>query len=132
MNDIWVDSGAINTLLSGCNYDWAFAPGVGTITDNGTRTRYRDVRNDVSNLVYNVPYNQTVLTVGASPYTYTNTAGNDEEVIVSGGIVTDITLSRFAGYPTGLPGGQFRLTSGDSIIVTYTLGSPPSMVTWTT
>jgi hypothetical protein len=132
MNNIWVDSGAVNTLLSGCSYDWALASGVGVITDNGTRTRYRDVRNDVSNLTYNVPYGETVLTVGASPYTYTNSSGNDQEVIVSGGIVTGITLSRFSGYPTGLAGGQFRLTSGDSIVVTYTLGSPPSMVTWTT
>lgn len=132
MQNIYVNSGAINTLLSGCSYDWALVPGTGTITDAGTRTRYRDVRGDVSNLTYNVPYDQTVLTVGASPYTYTNTSGNDQEVIVSGGIVTGLTLSRFAGYPTGLAGGQFRLTSGDSIIVTYTLGSPPAMVTWTT
>jgi hypothetical protein len=132
MQNIYVNSGATNTLLSGCSYDWALVPSTGTITDNGTRTRYRDVRNDTSNLVYNVPYDQTVLTVGASPYTYTNTSGNDQEVIVSGGIVTGITLTRFAGYPTGLTGGQFRLTSGDSIIVTYTSGSPPSMVVWTT
>jgi hypothetical protein len=132
MQNIYINSGAINTLLSGCSYDWALVPGTGTITDSGTRTRYRDVRNDTSNLTYNVPYDQTVLTVGASPYTYTNSTGNDQEVIVSGGIVTGITLSRFAGYSTGLAGGQFRLTSGDSIIITYTLGSPPAMVSWST
>jgi len=62
------------------------------------------------------------ITVGASPFTYTAGA-TPEQVFVSGGVVTDISIS---GVSTGLMSGSFSLAAKQSIVVTYT--GAPTMV----
>lgn len=59
----------------------------------------------------------TAITVGTSPYTYTNSDGFDEYVDVDGGTVTDI---RVDGLAVGLANGTWLLRNGGSIQVTYT------------
>lgn len=114
--NVQIDSGAERTLLSGLTYNRF---GAGTITDNSLTTRYRDVRNKGLSEVSNKPRAMTPITVGASPFTYTNTSGNEEDILISGGTVTQVAWIRFAGYvvPTS---GLFTLSPSDSISVTYT------------
>lgn len=65
----------------------------------------------------------TAQTVGASPYTYTNTTGNDQSEIVQGGTVTKIEYSRNGGafIDVGTVAGMFTLSPLDSLRVTYTV-----------
>jgi len=70
----------------------------------------------------------TSITVGASPFTYTNNNGYTEEVQVVGGTINDIAIVR-DGVETslGIASGMLLLGPGDAIRVTYT--SVPSMRT---
>lgn len=63
------------------------------------------------------PVAASAITVGASPFTYTNNDGYMETVSVSGGTVSSITLR---GTSTGLISGMFTLYPGDALVVTYT------------
>jgi trimeric autotransporter adhesin len=68
----------------------------------------------------------TALTVGASPYTYTNAGKATRVVSVQGGTVTSIGLNQAQVlYGAGVTAGLFPLGPGDSITVTYT--SAPNM-----
>ena len=68
------------------------------------------------------PTSESRISVLSSPFTYTAPrAGN---VIVSGGTVSQIQISRgMVKYLTGVNVGQFTLGLGDNLIVTYT-GAP--------
>lgn len=72
------------------------------------------------------PSSETVLTVGASPYTYTAPAKGF--VILSGGTVSGVTFSRTKGttYTAGQTSGMFPLAQNDVLVVTYSV--KPSMV----
>lgn len=62
------------------------------------------------------------ITVGASPFLFS--PGFDGFVIVSGGTISSIQISRDGGatlYPTGLTTGSFPLALSDSIQITYTV-----------
>lgn len=65
----------------------------------------------------------TVITVGASPYTYTNTSGQNLILYVSGGAVTAVSLS---GVTTGLTSGTFYLGPNDTLEITYS--TAPTML----
>lgn len=65
----------------------------------------------------------SAITVGASPYTYTQSYGKTQMVIVSGGTVTEI---EYNGTSTGLTSGAFPLNYGDSLTITYT--TAPTML----
>jgi len=56
------------------------------------------------------------ITVGASPFSYTNSDGFEEYVVVSGGTVSAITLDAIS---TGQTAGVFILGVGDTLEVTY-------------
>lgn len=68
--------------------------------------------------------NEISITAGASPYTYT--AGQKGFLLVQGGTVTAIQLNRSVTTLTGLTGGIFPLSLGDSLTVTY--GGLPTLV----
>lgn len=72
------------------------------------------------------PGNETVLTVGASPFVYT--AGVKGSLLVSGGTVSAIAFSRdgVTFYSTGQTAGMFPLNAQDQLRVTYTV--VPTMV----
>ena len=59
----------------------------------------------------------TVLSPGASPWTYTNTSAYLQQVVISGGTITAVTLSQ--GGLTGLLGGSFVLRPNDAVTVIY-------------
>lgn len=63
------------------------------------------------------------ITVGASAFTYQNTSGATECVLVSSGTVTTIEISRDGStfFLVGLIGGQFHLSPGDKLRVTYAI-----------
>ena len=61
------------------------------------------------------------IAVGASAFVYQNTGQSSEDVIVSGGTVTTIEISRDGStfFVAGVLGGQFHLSPGDKLRVTY-------------
>lgn len=63
------------------------------------------------------------ITVGASPFTYNNTASNDQSVIVKGGTVSKIEFSRdnITYFDVGVVAGMFTVSKGDYLRVTYTV-----------
>lgn len=126
IQDIIVNSGATRTLLSGVTYNRF---GGGNITDNGTQTRYRDVRDKFSGIVSNTPRAKTTVSVGASPFTYTNTTGNEIDLIITGGTVSQLIYTRFAGDVISPPQGMFRLSPGDSMTMTYSVA--PTVLEYT-
>jgi hypothetical protein len=67
-------------------------------------------------LLGRTPGQTTAITVGASPFTYTNDDGFLEDVVVSGGTVSAISID---GVTTGQTAGVFSLGAGHSLAVTY-------------
>lgn len=65
----------------------------------------------------------SAISVGASPFTYQNTAPNPGLVIVSGGTVTTISYSRDGTnfFLVGLLAGMYHMSPGDQIRVVYVL-----------
>ena len=63
------------------------------------------------------------ITAGASPYSYQNTSGVRQNVIVTGGTVTLVEYSRGGAtwYTTGLIAGTVLLNPLDWVRVTYTV-----------
>lgn len=122
---IIVESGALRTLYSGVTYNRF---GTGVITDAGTQTRFRDIRNKGTSEISNVPRAKTAISVGASPFTYTNSTGNQQTILVTGGTVSQVAFIRFIGevVPTS---GFVDLSPGDSVTVTYSV--TPSMFIYT-
>lgn len=114
--NVIIEAGADHTLLSGLVYNRL---GLGSITDNATTTRYRDLRDKAQNLIHNKPRARTDISVGTSPFTYTNTSGQDERISIYGGSVSQAVLSRFAGdiVPNS---GVYTLSPGDSLTITFT------------
>jgi hypothetical protein len=69
--------------------------------------------------------------VGTSPFTYTNTSGGPLEVVISGGGVSKLQLSRdnTLFYDTGSYYGMFTLAAGDKLRVTYIAAPTMTAVT---
>jgi hypothetical protein len=67
------------------------------------------------------PTSETVLTVGASPYSFT--APMKGFIVVSGGTVSKITFSRLTGtaWTTGQTQGCIPVAQNDAVSVTYTV-----------
>jgi len=63
------------------------------------------------------------ITPTGSPFSYTNSDGYDEDIIISGGTVSLIEFSRdeVTYYDVGLTSGMFRLSKEDTIRITYTV-----------
>lgn len=62
------------------------------------------------------------ISVGGSPFTYTNSSGGPGCVIVSGGTVTTIEWRRAgAFFVVGLLAGMYYVAAGDQLRVTYVL-----------
>lgn len=61
------------------------------------------------------------LTPSGTPYTYQNTTGAPLGILVSGGTVLTISISRdgVTFFPAGLLGGMYLLQPDDSVRVTY-------------
>ena len=69
------------------------------------------------------------VTVGASPFTYTNASSREQHVAISGGTVSSIGYSNDQSVTvnnTGVIAGLFDLAPGDRLIITHT--GAPTMV----
>lgn len=64
----------------------------------------------------------TTITAGASPYAYTNTSASNQEVFITGGTITAITISPNGGTAISLNIGlsQIVLRPNDVLTITYT------------
>lgn len=132
--NIEVEAGATLNMITQCVYD-RHGVIVGTYVDNGTDTITRDLINlrlvtvepEQGRAVYNRELIKTEVVVGASPWSYTNTSGYHESIVVTGGIVSEILMSRAGGITTraGVDSGEyigstmFELSPDDGIRVTY-------------
>jgi hypothetical protein len=73
-----------------------------------------------------LPLGASAITVGASPFTYTNSDPYPENVVISGGTLSAVALQRGATSSNSVAGDQIvYLAQGDAVIVTYT--SAPTM-----
>ena len=124
-SNISVDAGATRVLISGTTYNRF---GGGSIVDSGTSTRFRDIRDKLAGTVSNAPRGKAYVTVGASPFTYTNATGNDIDLLIDGGVVTQLVYTRFAGDALSIKAGQFLLSPGDSMTVKYT--TAPTVISY--
>lgn len=122
--NVEIASGARYPLFSGISI--ARFPG-GGFSNGEPTSMFRDCINMQTQTIQ--PLTQGAITVGASPFTYTNATGNDQMVMVAGGTVSTLTFNRNA-VDEGLPGvaGTFHLSPGDAIRVAYTV--VPNMYLW--
>ena len=83
-----------------------------------------DVTGDVPKLVdYNPGFNpvgETLVTVGASPFSYKNTSGYTENIYIQGGTISNVNINGFNVEYTA-NGQLFALATGSTIVVTYTV-----------
>ena len=147
--NIEVESGATLNFFNQCAYNRQGVL-VGTYTDNGTNTMTRDLI-DVLNVgvigalgraTYDNELTTTSLVVGASPWTYQNTSGQKEAILITGGFLSEVLFSRtdvggkttrYEEGPSGdaLGSSLFELSPTDSIRVTYDAGFPPQAYKYT-
>lgn len=106
-----------------------FDTGSGGIYDSGTNSSFRNVFDlDANAYVYPTKLRQPI-TVTASPFTYTNTTGEYQNVLTTGGAVTSIQFSRGGSQTvTGMTAGFVMLAPGDSLIVSYSVAPTMSRV----
>lgn len=122
-NSVNVISGAKGVVLENLDYNHL---GTGTFTDNGTDTVVVNLRDRTSGLYVYPKKARASITVGASPFTYTNSTGRYQQVIISGGTVTQILYKR--GVDTVLSGqtsGTIVVAPGDELVVSH--GGAPAM-----
>lgn len=106
-----------------------FDTGSGGIYDSGTSSNFRNVFDlDANAYVYPTKLRQPI-TVTASPFTYTNTTGEYQNVLTTGGTVTQIQFNRGGSQTvTGMTSGFVMLAPGDSLIVSYSVAPTMSRV----
>ena len=98
---------------------YSFFSSGGTISTNATTTT-KNLFNVTASAITYATKAPTIVTLTGSPFTYTNSSGMDESVIVSGGTVSQIVFDRYgpvANLPTS---GMFRLAPTDKLVITYT------------
>ncbi len=104
--------------LQDLKYSFFAAGGVVTTTTNTSTRNLFNVDTSAITFAKKAPSN---VTVSASPFTYTNGSGVDEDVIVSGGTVTQVVFDR-AGPVVTLPiNGMYRLAPQDKLTISYTV-----------
>jgi hypothetical protein len=88
---------------------------------NVSRDWYIYFWNVYQGLINGLPQTEFAVTPGASPYTYQATRKG--QLIVNGGTVTAISVSRNGStfYTTGMTQGVFQLDFQDFIRITYTV-----------
>lgn len=106
-----------------------FDTGSGGIYDSGTNSSFRNIFDlDANAYVYRTKLRQSI-PVTASPFTYTNTTGECQNVLTTGGTVTRIQFSRGGSSTvTGMTAGFVMLAPGDSLIVSYAVAPTMSRV----
>lgn len=95
----------------------------GTVMDLNTSNRIYNIRDAALGLNYNRPPTSINVDVVASPFTYTNNSGQDVDIAVGGGTVSQIMYGRPANSSTIYVGtvGKWKLCPGDTLQITYTV-----------
>ncbi len=96
------------------------------LNDNGTVTEIAKLNNAgvyIGNGFSTVAGAATIQTVGASPWTYTNSSASNQQIFVQGGTVSAISFNPNGG--TGIALGAFTdnimiMRPGDTLTITYT------------
>lgn len=115
---IEIQAASQRNLISTLKYNRA--SGSAYPVDNGTRTRFRDLTNMGTGRQHNAPPTWTQLTVGASPFNYTNNTGNDVSVHLIPGVMTGVSIVRAGQFlPTSTSYGNYLLSPGDGIQIEY-------------
>jgi len=117
-NNIVIGAGTERTVLSELVYNRTGAGG--TLTDNGVRTRKRDIQDAADEYVHDAVAATVGVTVVSPTTTWVNTTGNPVHFYVVGGTVSQITRKRGGGSitDTGVTQGGTYLAAGDTIGVT--------------
>lgn len=122
-NTVEILAPAVNNVVSSFKYNRF---GTGALTITGSKTRTRDLTNAATGVTHNNPPAAVAISVGASPFTYTNQSANDQAVAVVPGTLQGVSLSRLGNFfPLPLTAGVYELSPGDAIAVQYT--APPAM-----
>lgn len=128
-NAITFNTNTYGNILQNIKYN-RFNNGSG-INDISGKNRLMSNRNVGLNRTENRPPSSSVITVGASPFTYINESGNDELIHIFGGTIS-VYLYAHGGY--GDSGSTVplytRLCPGDSVRITYSVA--PTMRKYTT
>lgn len=117
-NSISIDASAPRNMILNVRYN-KLNNGA-TLVDNGAETRLSNTLNVGAGVMSDAVPAAIVVTVGASPFTYTNTRGTDVIALIEGGTITNQTFT-FAGTTRNVPyPGFILLPSESSTTVTYT------------
>lgn len=114
--------GAVNPEIS--HVKVKFFGGTGGIVTNANQTvTIKDVFDVALGAQVFPKKAATTITVGASPFTYTNNGAREESVVVTGGTVSQIIYNRdgVVGVAVLPNAGKFELLPGDGIAITYTV-----------
>lgn len=122
-----INAGAVRTICTGFVFNRANDGGV--FTDNGQRTRKRDIVPAFEDYIRDAAPAVVGLTVTASPFVWQNTNGNPVHIYVVPGSSTITGIARKRGVAgsfidTGGLRGELYLSAGDSAQVTYTGAAP--------
>lgn len=111
------------------NLKYSFFSAGGVFTPSANTSTKNIFNANTSSLTFPVKTPISVF-VSASPFSYTNGSGLNENIIISGGIVTQIIFNRNGGpiANVGSVGGMFPLSPTDGVTISYTAGSPPSVL----
>lgn len=120
-NGVTIETGAVGTAFENVDYNHK---GTGTFTDNGTDTRVVNLRDKETGSIVYPKKARASITVGDSPFTYTNNTGRYQQVLISGGTVTQILYKRGADQGvTGQTSGVILVAPGDELVISHS-GAP--------
>ena len=124
-NDVSINTVGGIGLPTGTTAERPSAPNNGTVRYNTTLSKFEGYEGSAwKDLVTgNYATAPSDITVGASPFSYTNADNFGEDIIINGGTVSSIEFTRDEAtyYTTGLIAGIVNLSPGDTVRVTYTV-----------
>jgi len=128
-----VDTGAIGAVLEDFNIN---VNGSGGLTDLGIDTVKRNIYDKTAaSILVNLKDARTNVTVGASPFLYTNSSTQLQQILVRSGTVSQVLWGR--GGDTAIVGGggeganvndQFILSPGDTLTVSYSVAPTMNLI----
>ncbi len=121
VESITCDPGSTGNIFSAIIYNRFSSSGI--IIDNGSYNSFIDCTNAATGMP-GTPPKRTIPSVGSSPYTYTNSSGNIQEVLVSNGSVTNIKYYRSTVGSDDIdyiPGTLYILKPSDALEITFSV-----------
>lgn len=129
-NDIVLTALTVNNNIMDLIYNRN--AGAFTVTDlSGGKNFFRNLTNRGTSAKHNAMPQLATVVVGTSPFVYTNTTKNEQDVVISAGTVSAIEFIRspLGFINVGQTAGMYRLSPGDAIQITYTVAPNMRMIT---